>query len=137
MLKLDESQIKGTKDAFRAFIAGLALPCVYIPFIYWLSYYVNALSQIRSIPIYLIPIAWGIWNVVQLWSSEITLKKFRLGAFGAILGLTIASIAESAFNIHNIIGTPPFLPLLMAPVVYFIVWEYILKHVNKLVGLEE
>jgi|GEM_PF-5237218 len=136
MLTLDEQQIKGTKDAFRAFISGLSVPAIVIPFIYWASYFTN-ISKIRAVPLYLIPIAWGIWNVVQLWSSEVTLKKFRLGTFGAILGVAIASVGESAFNLHQIINVPIFLTLLAFPVICFIVWEYVIKHINVLVGLEE
>lgn len=136
MVQLDEQQIKGTKDAFRAFVSGLSIPAVTIPFIYWLSYYAP-ISNIRVVPLYLIPIAWGIWNVVQLWSSEITIKKFRLGTFGAILGVAIASVGESAFNVHQIINIPVGFMLLVFPIICFFVWEYLVSRINTLVGLEE
>lgn len=134
------------KKFVRAFIAGMALPAVVLPIAYTILYF-NVRSPITThtlqfIPMFL-PLAWGLANAIYAKMLEESSPKKANGGLvvtGACLGFLVAVFG--VFVIHAptaVFGEKVFnyqyLPLIVLPIVYAILWRYIVKWLNKLVGV--
>jgi hypothetical protein len=126
----------------KAFIAGIALPSFILPF-FLLIAFIMGKPQLLGIPfLHFIPMIWGIWNVLYfIFFINILPKEpdFRLLLTGGTLGLLIGLIGVFCLGIPNLMGLSAelhFLPLVVAPIVYAILWLFILKPLNKLLGLK-
>jgi len=127
----------------KAFIAGLAFPATIFPIIYFIISSVEGLAVLRTLPIYFVPLAWGVWNVIYFAVGKkcpIVKQNLRLYAHGAILGFIAALLVVFAFKIPLLLGaTGSFIyaPLVVAPAIYSILWRYFVKYLNSLIGLED
>lgn len=131
------------KNLIKAWIAGSALPSLVLPFVLCLALRLDR-PQVLNIPfLHFIPLIWGVWNILYF----LILKKIlpgdantRLLLAGALLGLFIAAYAIFDLNIPSLLGIPEalrYVPLVLAPIVYAILWRFIVKPLNELVGLSE
>jgi hypothetical protein len=127
----------------KAFIAGLAFPATVFPIIYSVILSVEALSPLRMLPLYFIPLAWGIWNVLYFAVGKrcpIKNQNYRLWATGAILGFLLALFVVFIFRIPILFGFSgivQYAPLIMITIIYSIIWRYVVKYLNGLLGLED
>lgn len=124
----------------KMFIAGIALPSTLVPFLLCLAKYAGK-PQLLDIPfLHFIPLLWGVWNILYFtWFDKIELRETpRLLLTGAILGLLVASIGVFWLHIQAVLGLPAsltYLPLIVGPILYAILWLYIVKPINHLLGL--
>lgn len=134
-ISVDENTIPGIKTAIKAFMAGAILPAIGVPVIYGILWYIPSLHYVLPIPFYVVPIIWGMWNVLYIWlRDDVTAPWFRRGLWGAILGLILATIAIFIFRVPMLIGIPfpwYYLVFILAPVAYFIIWEYVINFLNS------
>lgn len=128
---------------FRAFIAGLVIPSIILPIALCVAYsYGN--TQLLEVPIvHWIPVIWGVWNALyfaickDFLPGGLTIRHFLAGGS---LGLLLAFYAVFWLHLPSLIGLPEaytYWPLLIAPIVYALVWAYLVHPLNKLLGLRE
>lgn len=126
----------------KAFISGLAFPAVFLPFIYSLLY-TSGNVALRQYPLHLIPlfipIIFGFWNIIYFWlgnSYPIKNKNTRILFHGALLGLILAFIGVFKIGLpallFSLTGTIQYLPLIVAPILYALIWRYIVNPLNNI-----
>jgi len=144
-----------THPYLRAYLAGvfiptLVLPLLLTPFIVRIAYDVSIpVEQALIFPMAVVPILWGLWNMLWLCSASRT--HLSLGLHGAILpfllmpmGATLASCLgvlaigaqgvlwfKLAFVPYTLIA-PMFLAALAG---YYLVWKYIVGFLNRVLGI--
>lgn len=125
----------------RAFIAGLVLPSILIPIILCIASHLGHKEVLLIPAIHTIPIAWGIWNILYFAVGQKALPfelNTRLLITGAVLGLLIAIAGIFILHIPTALGlvTPwTYLPLIVGPILYALLWRYVVKPLNVLLGL--
>lgn len=133
-----------SKKLIKAFIAGLTLPAVALPLIYTMMYFNirNVVTQhaLQFIPMFL-PLAWGVANALFFYLHRDSGSKSMnggllvtgacLGFLVAVFGIFIARVPEMMFGKGNL----QFAPLVIVPFVYAILFRYVVKWLNKLVGV--
>jgi hypothetical protein len=130
-------------EHLRAFIAGIALPSVLVPILMYIALAVGK-PQLLSVPfIHVIPLLWGIWNVLyfaffkRFFPRDINM---RLLLTGALLGLLVALYGIFWIHLPTILGFPHYLrymPLIAIPIVYALLWRYVVKPLNGVLGLKD
>ncbi len=133
-----------SKRIVKAFIAGLTLPAVVLPIMYTLLYFNvrNIFTQhaLQFIPMFL-PLAWGVANLVFAHLNKETHTKGAnsgLVITGACLGFLVAVFGVFIAHVPSILfgkGQYQYLPLLIVPVVYAILFRYVVKWFNKLIAV--
>lgn len=130
----------------KAFMAGLTIPAVVMPFAYAVLYKVNV-GQVQTepfqfLPLFL-PLAFGLWNVLYFATlSNCPMKDkpaLRLTLWGAKLGLLVALLGVFVLNLpwylFGITSDFKYAPLIILPIVYGIVWRYGVGYLNKVLSL--
>lgn len=83
-------------------------------------------------PFFLLPIAWGLWNV--LWTRR--QPALSIGAWGALLGILLAV----AINLLAWLQGDWFAAMLLLPVFvpgfYYLFWLFIVGPLNEALGVE-
>lgn len=134
-----------TKKLVKAFIAGMTLPAVLLPIIYTLLFFevhnVFTKHALQFIPMFL-PLIWGLANVVFIrMQKESSNKGTNSGLIvtGACLGFLVAVFGVFIAHIPNAIfgkGTNmQYVPLIIVPIIYAILFRYVVKWLNKLLGV--
>ena len=131
----------------RAFIAGLAFPAVLLPVVYLILNQTGlmvAISLPLQFPPLFLPIIFGFWNVLYFAIGRrhpVKAKNSRLWVTGIILGLIVASfvvfVSDLPELIFGITGGSNYLPFIIAPIIYGLIWRYIVNSINNLVGLQD
>jgi len=128
----------------RAFFVGSSFPVLIWPFLYLgLSFTFNPTAPFAMgiVPITL-PIVLGIANMIYVfteekWSSDFGNK--RLWIFGAVYGLLLSLYANFVSNLPRdlflLTGPVQYLTIPFAIVVYSLIWRFIIKYLNKVVGI--
>jgi hypothetical protein len=118
-------------EYFRAFIAGTVVPTIILPFAVCAAHY-SGNTQILQIPFFhWLPVIWGLWNALYIYA----LKNYvNYALAGAILGLLVAVYAIFWLDVPGIlgIGSYRFVPLVAAPILYAIVWHFLVKPLNHM-----
>jgi hypothetical protein len=127
----------------KAFIAGIVLPSILLPFLLCFALVLGK-PQILNIPfLHFIPFIWGIWNVLYFAIFRRLLManvNFRLLLTGALLGLLIAIYGVFSLHIPEIIGLSSslyYLPLILGPLLYAILWRLVVGPLNSLLSLND
>ncbi len=129
----------------RAYIAGIAVPTVFLPvaftafFIGRLLYRIDApLERVIVFPLAFLPCLWGLWNT--LWVALHSRRRLPLGLHGAVAPLVFI---PTGFLMAYIVGfeIPGFLPATVAvllpvlAVFYYLIWKYVVGFLNALLGI--
>lgn len=128
-------------NSLRAFISGIALPSVVLPIFLCFALHFHKEALLREPFIHYIPVIWGIWNVLYFLVCRHILpgdENQKLFLTGASLGLLIAYIGVFWIKMPETLGFTgglAYLPLIGAPIVYAILWRFVVKPLNSLVGL--
>ncbi|MBU0580158.1 MAG: hypothetical protein KKA19_03185 [Candidatus Margulisbacteria bacterium] len=125
------------KSGLQAFISGFIGPALI--FILFIALFMPAGSSffIRVYPAYLLPIVWGLWNVLYYYFGRHAVILKKLGVWGAVLGLVTSLSGIFFFNtlafykqyitasvtLENVI--------LIEIIIYFILWEVVIRYLNK------
>jgi hypothetical protein len=134
------------KKYLKVFIAGLAFPATILPFIYS-SLFLSGHNAVINIPVQFIPhylpIIFGLWNMLYFAIGEkcpIKNKYRRLLAWGALLGLIATLIGIFIIGLpellYGLTGPLQYLPLIVVPIFYGLIWRYVVSSLNDLLGLE-
>ena len=130
----------------RAFIAGLAFPATLLPIVYAVLYSFD-IGPVRSLPMQfmpiLFPLMFGLWNVLCFSMFRPILgkhKSLRLWISGIVLGLILAAIGIFRLDLpgllFNQVGNIKYAYLVVIPLVYGLIWRYIIGYLNKLLRVE-
>lgn len=126
----------------RAFAAGITLPSIILPIALYIALVTGQPQVLNVIFLHLIPLIWGIWNILHVIFFHKWLKKepnVEWSASGAILGLLIATVGIFWIHVPSLTGIPQsltYLPLIAAPIVYALLWRFVVKPLNNLLGVK-
>ena len=126
----------------RAFISGVFLPSLILPFLMLLYWSLGKANVLNVKFLHFIPILWGIWNVLYVGLFQYILRgheSAKMFVSGAVLGLIVALIAVYGLKLPSVIGLPKYLaylPLIIAPIAYGILWWLIVLPLNHIVGIK-
>ncbi len=136
----------------KAFIAGLAVPAFFLSLLLSISAWFGKLN-LYSWDILLGPIIYGTWNILYVAIKEkypVKNKPMRFGIHGSILGFlfvasfflypeahqemsgSISALSKSVnvnFLFHG-------LSLVWVPIVYYLIWRYLIYPINELLGVK-
>ncbi len=127
----------------KMFIAGMTIPSFVLPLLMLVAQEAGK-SQILTIPFFhFIPWIWGIWNILYFVFFLQYLPQndsYRLLITGAVLGLLVASFGVFALKIPTLLGVDEccnYLPLLIGPILYAILWRFLVGPLNHFLGINE
>lgn len=126
----------------RAYMAGVALPTMVVPFVIatlTLQHpggHAFRLEEVVIFPVGLVPSAWGLWNVLHVWSRHC--RQIPIGLFGALLVFVLGPLAFALqLGLDKVIWTPSLiavgLPLTIA--VYYLAWKHVVGRFNDALGI--
>jgi len=130
----------------KAFIAGLAFPATLLPFIYLILYSAGHQAihtqPLQFIPLF-IPLVFGLWNVGYFLvgnKCSIQQRNPRLWVTGISLGLLVGLVGIFMLHLPKLLfgftGVLFYLPIIIVPIIYGIIWRYIVHSLNTVVGLK-
>ena len=144
-----------THPYLRAYLAGVFVPTLVLPLLLTfviLRFVLQVpvpVEQALIFPLAVVPLLWGLWNVLWLWSVPRT--HLPLGLHGAILpfllmpvGATLATcLGVLAIGSHGVtwfqVCQVPYTliaPMFLAAVAgYYLVWKYIVGTLNRVLGI--
>jgi len=127
----------------KSFIAGIVVPSIILPILILLAVYLGK-SQILTIPfLHFIPVVWGLWNMLYFTVLKNILPEnqdMRLLITGAILGFLVASFGTFYLDVPHLVGLPDqiyYLPLIAGPILYAILWRFLVKDLNHILYLKD
>lgn len=134
------------KDHIKAFCSGLAVPATIMSVVYTSAFLLRFPPffeyPLQFLPIW-IPLLFGLWNVFNVHVGKgfpVKEKRLRywtlgilLGFFVAIFGIVVVKLPVILFGLT---GMYQLLPLLIVPVVYGLLWRYLIMPLNKIMGLK-
>lgn len=126
----------------KAFIAGLVVPSIILPIVIFLASYLGK-TQILTIPfLHFIPVIWGLWNIFYFAYLKNILpidQDTRLYITGGILGFLVAIYAVFGLDIPHHMGLDSirYLPILIGPVLYAVLWRFLVKDLNHILYLKD
>jgi hypothetical protein len=141
-----------THPYLRAFLAGVFVPTLLLPVmltVFLLVHYVFQpgfpVERGLIFPMSLIPVTWGLWNV--LWKYSHPATNLSVGAHGAILPLFLLPagtlIATTAGIVHLGPGSVSWFKTIQVPyslialffaaalAAYYLIWKHIVGFVNR------
>lgn len=128
-------------NIFKGFVAGLAFPAIVLPLVY--SIFVLRAPDLLPIliPIYFypmfIPLFFGLANVIFLrYSKKFGKKHENMGLIitGLLLGLIVTWLKISTFLLF-LFSVKEEHSYIILPVVYALVFRFIIKRINRFYGL--
>lgn len=129
-------------DLIKAFVSGVAVPSILLPFILCGALMFGE-PQVLTVPfLHFLPLIWGVWNILYILFFKRLFPgdaNTRLQVAGGVLGLLVAIYAIFHLDLPHVLGFPGWLryaPLILAPILYAIVWRYLVKPLNTLLGLQ-
>jgi hypothetical protein len=144
-----------THPYLRAYLAGVFVPTLVLPLLLTfviLRFVLQVpvpVEQALIFPMAVVPLLWGLWNVLWLWSAPRT--HLPLGPHGAILpfllmpvGATLANcLGVLAIGSHGVtwfqVCQVPYTliaPMFLAAVAgYYLVWKYVVGFLNRVLGI--
>lgn len=126
----------------RAFIAAIAFPSTILPIFLCLAVYYQREELLSVVFVHIIPLIWGIWNVLYFAVCKEKLpgeENTKLLITGASLGLFVAIIGVFWAGIPSIIGlsgNAEYLPLVGVPIVYALLWKFVVDPLNEILGVK-
>ena len=144
-----------THPYLRAYLAGIFLPTLVLPLL--LTFVVLRLvlqvpvpvEQALIFPMAVVPLLWGLWNMLWLWSAPRT--HMPIGLHGAVLPILLMPAGASLATCLGVLvignhGVTWFqacqvpytfiAPLFLAALAgYYLVWKYIVGFLNRVLGI--
>jgi hypothetical protein len=126
----------------RAYMSGIALPTMVVPFVLIGLSLQNStthafhIEDVLVFPIGLVPNAWGLWNLLYVWLRRH--REIPIGVYGAGLAVLLAPLA---FGLQLALGKMLWTTELFAVgfpaglVVYYLTWRFVVARFNDLLGI--
>lgn len=122
---------------FKAFLVGLAIPAILLPFVLYGGVWIGKPELLNVIVLHFLPLVWGIWNIFFLLFFQ-WLKPGNVNAsyflMGGLLGLFLAIYGVFGLNLPGLVDVHPplsYLPLLFVPILYALLWRGFIKPLNQ------
>ena len=139
----------------RAYLAGVFVPTLVLPLL--LTFVILRfvlqipvpVEQALIFPMAVVPLLWGLWNLLWLWSAPRT--HLPLGVHGAVLplllmpcgawlatSLGVLAIGSQGVTWFQVCQVPYTLiaPMFLAAVAgYYLIWKYIVGFLNRVLGI--
>lgn len=145
-----------THPGLRAYLAGVFLPTLMLPtaLLAFLVLRVGLavpvpIEQALIFPMAVVPLVWGLWNVLWLRTHEST--RMKIGAWGAILPLLLLPTGAATglhFGVLRLgaasatwfqacaVPYALFAPCFLVGVaVYYLLWKYLVGFLNRVLGI--
>lgn len=145
-----------THPYLRAFMAGIVAPslallvALTVFILTRLVFHVPIpIERVIIFPMALVPSAFGVWNIIYVWSRPH--RHLPIGFHGALLPLILVGMGATAaasggfltLSTHGItwfqaISVPYYLVVswfLALVVVYYLVWKYVVGFLNQMLGI--
>jgi len=145
-----------THPYLRAYMAGIVAPslgllvALTVFILTRLVFHVPIpIERVIVFPMALVPNAFGLWNIVYLWSRPH--RQWPIGFHGAMLPPILATLGAVlavsggflTLGSHGVtwfqaISVPYFLIVpwfLVAMVIYYLVWKYVVGFLNQVLGI--
>jgi len=132
------------KNYVKAFIAGMTFPALFLSIMYTWAY-LAGFSVFVDYPLQFIPLwlpwIFGVWNCINVaLGKELPVKGGnRYWILGISLGLIVATFGITVVELPVLLGFPggtEFLPIFFVPVVYGLIWRYVVMWLNKLLQVK-
>lgn len=134
-------------NPLKSFLAGLVFPAVVLPFFYLFLYFWG-IGEIPNAPVQFVPLflplLFGVVNIFFVNMNEQyspATEDKRLWWTGGIMGLCLAVFGVFVFNfpvlLFDLSGWWQYAPLVLAPLLYGLIWRYVIKALNKFLKVEE
>ncbi|MGD0521745.1 MAG: hypothetical protein ABSA48_10865 [Terracidiphilus sp.] len=145
-----------THPYFRAYLAGIFVPTLVLPLL--LTAFIVArivlkvpvpIEQAMIFPMAVVPMLFGLWNMLYLCSHEHT--QLPIGLHGAILPLLMMPTGACVGSCLGVLSLGPsgvtwfhacqvpyaFFAIffLAALAIYYLIWKYIVGFLNRVVGI--
>lgn len=126
----------------RAYLSGIALPTMVIPFVILILSIAGPTSHdfhiedVVIFPIGLVPNAWGLWNMLFVWVQR--RREIPVGVHGALLAVVIAPLAYSVqLALGKMIWTTELFAIgfPISIVAYYLAWKLVVGRLNNLLGV--
>jgi hypothetical protein len=89
------------------------------------------LGSLRYIPFFLLPIIWGVWN----WLHVRLALQLSSGSWGAMLGVVVGVGANLLLLAEGQWFSLAPLALLFLPVLYYLLWLFVVGPLNDALGV--
>jgi hypothetical protein len=133
------------KKLVKAFLAGMAFPALFLPLAYSVLFLLEPRvmrgHSLQFIPMY-IPIIFGITNVLYIKMHDGSTGgnvNFSLWVTGACLGLIVALFGVFVLDVPALVfglnHGLQYAPLVVLPLVYGLIFRFIVKWINKLLAI--
>jgi|GEM_PF-1947138 len=127
----------------KAFIAGIVVPTIILPIVLLLALYLDK-TQILDTPfLHFVPVMWGLWNIFYFAVLKKVLpdnQNTRLWITGAILGFLVAVYGIFWLDLPQLLGLTGiarYLPLIVTPLFYGVLWRFLVKDLNHILYLKD
>lgn len=122
------------------FVSGMAFPAIFMPLAYTMLYTIRGETLTEASMQFLamyVPLSFGLTNSICISFSSAS--NMMLAIFGAVLGLIIASLGIFVLDIpaivFNIKSNFEYFPLIIHPILFALIFRYIVKWFNDLLGV--
>ncbi|MGA2085956.1 MAG: hypothetical protein ABSG60_10590 [Terracidiphilus sp.] len=145
-----------THSYLRAYLAGIFVPTLVLPLLLTVFIVVRIvlkvpvpIEQAIIFPMAVVPLLWGLWNMLWLCSHEHT--HLPIGVYGAALPLLLAPVGalvatclgvlefdSAGVTWFHVCAVPYVLiaPCFLAALAgYYLVWKYIVGFLNRVLGI--
>lgn len=130
-------------NVLRYFVAGMAFPALMLTIFYTLLFFSdNAAVQsepLQFMPL-MIPLLFGITNVIYGAITKGQTCRKRLWLSGIVLGLVVATVGILILKLPTkVFGVSPeysYVPFIVLPIAYGLIFRYIVRWLNKVLGAE-
>jgi hypothetical protein len=137
----------------RAYMAGITLPIAFLPFLVGAALLTDEFPRQEAwvflFPLIVIPNAFGLWNILYVklhsrWRHPVGLHGAALPFFIAPVGLALFSstglvqVTSRGLLYLDTFWVPywyPAIGLFLAPVVYYLIWKYVVGFLNRVLEL--
>jgi hypothetical protein len=145
-----------THPYLRAFLAGIFVPALVLPLVLVGFIVVRIVLQVpvpieqaMVFPMALVPLLWGLWNMLYVGSRRCT--HLPIGLHGVLLPVLMAPVGAFVASSLNVLTLGPggftvfhacqvpyafiafcFLAILA---IYYLVWKYVVDFVNRVFGI--
>lgn len=129
------------KTYLKALVVGAALPALLVPLVLYLFVGFGKEEVLTKPVLHVIPLIWGLWNVlfVALF-RHILIPRLSYWVAGGVLGLLVAIWGVFWLQLPSMLGLSGLfglLPLVGVPVVYALVWRWVVKPLNEAMVLND
>ncbi|MDR3727328.1 MAG: hypothetical protein P4K86_09830 [Terracidiphilus sp.] len=145
-----------THPYLRAYLAGIFVPALVLPLVLVGFIVVRIvmqepvpIEQALVFPMAIVPMLWGLWNMIFVWSRQHT--HLPIGLHGTLLPILMAPVGAYVASHLGVLAlgssgitafqacTIPYALIVCAFLAvlagYYLIWKYVVDFVNRVLGI--